>query len=285
MNNGTVLRALFLCIAAAAVTGCSEPGRQRIKAYHARLAQQEDFRWPEGKRAAISLTFDDARSSQTENCIPVLDKYSVKATFYVTPKNVIPQLADWRRAVANGHEIGNHTVLHPCSGNFRFARHKALEEYTLEKMAEQLDDANIQIENLLGVTPVTYAYTCGQTFVGRGPDTKSYVPLVAERFIVGRGYRSETANDPTFCDLAQAAAFHVDGMDGEEAKKLIDRAAKHNRWIIFAGHEVKPGPGQGHTSTEMLEAICRYAAEPKNKLWIDTVAKIGSCIHKQRTGQ
>ena len=46
------------------------------------------FNWPEGKKMAISLTFDDARLSQVDKGMPVLDKYGVKATFYVSPDRV-----------------------------------------------------------------------------------------------------------------------------------------------------------------------------------------------------
>jgi len=45
-------------------------------------------------------------------------------------------------AVLNGHEIGNHSLYHPCSGNFSWSRHKALEEYTLQKMMTELDSAS-----------------------------------------------------------------------------------------------------------------------------------------------
>ena len=37
--------------------------------------------WPEGKTAALSLTFDDARLSQVDQGLPLLDSYGVKATF------------------------------------------------------------------------------------------------------------------------------------------------------------------------------------------------------------
>ena len=39
--------------------------------------------WPEGKKTALSLTFDDARLSQVDQGLPLLDAYGVKATFYV----------------------------------------------------------------------------------------------------------------------------------------------------------------------------------------------------------
>ena len=51
----------------------------------------------------------------------------------------------------------------------------------------------------------------------------SYVPVVARRYVAGRGYRSEFANDPEWCDFAQLQAAHVDGCDGAALVALVDR--------------------------------------------------------------
>ena len=61
---------------------------------------------------------------------------------YVVPSSVERRLDGWKKAVAAGHEIGNHSLNHPCSGNFLWARQKALEEYTLAKMEHELAETN-----------------------------------------------------------------------------------------------------------------------------------------------
>lgn len=259
------------------LSGVQEPAKPAATA----PKDQESFRWPEGKRAAVSLTFDDARVSQVEQGVPILDAYGVKATFYVSPSGVERRLAAWKEAAANGHEMGNHTLRHPCSGNFTWSRHKALEDYTLEQMGRELDEASSAIERLLGVRATTFAYTCGQTFVGRGVNTRSYVPVVAERFIVGRGAYDEAANDPAYCDLAQATGIELDGLDFEQARRLIERAAEEGRWLIFFGHDVGE-PGRQTVTAATLEALCRYGNDPANRIWIDTVDAIGTYIVKQR---
>ena len=55
------------------------------------------FQWPEGKKMALSLTFDDARLSQPDLGIPLLDKYGIKATFYVSPDNMIQRVDAWKK--------------------------------------------------------------------------------------------------------------------------------------------------------------------------------------------
>ncbi len=239
------------------------------------------FHWPAGKHVAVSLSFDDARLSQVNRGLDVLNPTGVKVTFFVQPGGVKQRLEGWKRAVASGHEIGSHSVSHPCTGNFPWSFHNALENYTLEQMSQQLDEANAEIERLLGVRMATFAYPCGQKFVGRGRDLKSYVPLIAEKFIVGRGYYDEYFNDPAFCDLAQAGGTAGDDMDYIQMVKLISKAAQQGAWIIFAGHEIGE-KGFQVTDATALAALCRYMQDPANGIWVDTVGNIGKYIRQQR---
>jgi len=242
------------------------------------------FKWPDGKKAAISLTFDDARLSQPDRGFAIFDAYGMKATFYVNRGGIEARHERWKEAVANGHEIGNHSLNHPCSGNFPFARRKALEDYTLDQLAYELDEGSRVIEQLLGVTPTTFAYPCGQKFVGRGAGVRSYVPLVAERFLVGRGWLDEGPNDPAFCDLAQTMGMELDGLTFDDVKPIIDQAIADGRWLIFCGHEIGAAGQSQTTLAATVEAICRYAQDPANGLWLDTVANIGKYVRGRQAG-
>ena len=53
-----------------------------------------------------------------ENAIPDLDSLHLKGTFYLADYlgNLQSQIPKWRTAAANGHELGNHTIYHPCEG-------------------------------------------------------------------------------------------------------------------------------------------------------------------------
>ena len=245
-------------------------------------AAKSEYRWPEGKRAAISLTFDDARPSQIDNGIPVLDRYGVKATFYVSPSALRERLAGWKRAAANGHEIGNHSMNHPCSGNFPWSRQYALEDYTLERIREELTGANRSIQELVGVVPQTFAYPCGETYVGRGRSLKSYIPLVAELFRAGRGWLNESPNDPMFCDLAQLMGMPSDNLDFDKLKPAIEQTRNQGLWLVLAGHDIGSAVERQTTRTTALEAVCKYAADPANGIWIDSVGAVAGYLEKQR---
>jgi beta-glucosidase len=248
--------------------------------YHAGLGST-DFQWPEGKKMGLSLTFDDARLSQVDKGIPLMDRYGVKGTFYVSPGNMLERLDLWKNAVKNGHDIGNHSLEHPCSGNFKWSGKSALENYTLERMRLELDSASRLIRDNLGIDAVSFAYPCGSTFVGRGVTAKSYIPVVASLFETGRGWLDEGPNDPGFCDLSQLTGMELDGKSFKEVLPLIKSAGENGQWLVFAGHEMSDG-GRQTTLLSTLDSICMYASDPENDIWIDNVHNIASYIKEQR---
>ncbi len=239
------------------------------------------FPWPEGKQVAISLSFDDGRDSQPAVGVPLLDEYGVKATFYIVPSRAAKQLAGWKQTVASGHEIGNHSVKHPCSGNSIWSRPSALEDYTTEQMRAELLEANTQIEEMLGVTPKVFAYPCGHTFVGRGVDTKSYVPVVADIFLSGRLWLSEFSNTPDFCDFAQLTGVESDGKDFDQLLPMIEAARKSGQWLVLAGHDIGEG-GRQTTRVAMLRQLIDYAQDPANGVWLAPVGEIGKYVQQKR---
>ena len=269
----TILLLLINCLLSKNMTAQSYQSNAR--------EENSGFQWPEGKVMAVSLTFDDARTSQVEKGIPLLDQFGVKATFYISPENLLNNIDAWKRAVNNGHEIGNHTLVHPCSGNFEWSRHKALEDYTLQKMVMELDSASRFIKKHIGIHPVSFAYTCGQTFVGSGKNTQSYVPVVSALFETGRGWLDEGANDPDYCDMSNLTGLELDGKSFDEAKNIIEQAKNKGQWLIFAGHEMDD-EGYQTSLLSTIEAICNYASDPSNGIWMDNVHNIASYIKEQR---
>jgi peptidoglycan/xylan/chitin deacetylase (PgdA/CDA1 family) len=252
------------------------------------VTSASSFQWPNGRKAAVSLSFDDARPSQVDIGLPLLEKAGVKVTFFVIPSAVELRLQGWRRAVADGDEIGSHSLSHPCAGRYQFSKDdvNALENYDLPRMAKQLDEANVEIEKLLGVKAKTFAYPCGDEFLGRGRNAKSYVPLVAERFVVGRGADLDrAANYPASFDFAKAEGAPFDGLTFEQMKSLVDAAVKNGTWLIFAGHEIGSGAVHQTTDTEALKQLCAYLKDPANGVWLGTVDEIGSYIRSKRQGE
>ncbi|BCS32227.1 hypothetical protein TBR22_A14370 [Luteitalea sp. TBR-22] len=238
--------------------------------------------WPGGARMALSLSFDDGRASQVTQGLPVFARHGARVTLYVVPSAVERSLDLWKQAAAAGHEIANHSLTHSCSGNFPFSRQKALEEHSIDRMREELAQANRRIVELLGVPPPrSFAYPCGQTFVGRGRDTRSYVPVVAEAFVSGRTWMDEAPNDPAYVDLAQATGIEMDGREFADLLPVVEGARTAGAWLVLAGHDIGAG-GRQTTRVAMLDALLAHARDPANGIWLAPVGDVADHIVKAR---
>jgi len=240
--------------------------------------------WPNDCSAAISLTFDDGLESQRTAAVSLLNEANLQATFYVNPRDdYAQQLADWRIAAAAGHEIGNHTVRHPCSMNFQFiadAGRPALEQMSLADMEAEIVEAGRRLQEIIPQESVSFAYPCYQPFVGRGPTRQSYVPVVAKQCVAGRG-RGEQANDPQRCDLHYLWSWPCERMSGAELVGLVERAATAGRWGILTFH----GVHEGHLSIGAgdLAELCAYLDKQRHRIWTAPVATVAQTVQQWQT--
>lgn len=236
--------------------------------------------WPASCQGAISLTFDDGLASQLNIAIPMLDNYGLQATFYVNPRdNYQEQLIPWRAAALTGHEIGNHTVSHPCSKNFAFisdAGRRGLEEMSLNDIEQEIIEAGRRISAVIPEQRATsYGYTCYQPFVGRGPTRQSYVPVVAKHCVAGRG-RGERPNDPRYCDLWYLWSTPCERMTGTELVGLAEQAIAQGRWAILTFHGINDG--HLHVAEGDLQELCAHLAHHRERVWTAPVATIAQQV-------
>src|SRR5438876_11569145 len=63
----------------------------------------KSFHRPKGKRAAVSLSYDDARTSQVERRLVRLKEEGVRVTFLVNSEAGKKRLTGRKHAVADGH--------------------------------------------------------------------------------------------------------------------------------------------------------------------------------------
>lgn len=237
--------------------------------------------WPDECRAAVSLTFDDGMESQRTVAVPMLNTYELRGTFYVNPRaDYEQQLSAWRSAAATGHEMGNHTVSHPCSINFQFIADSGrtpLEEMNLEEMDREIALAAERLQLLFPQQEaLSFAYPCYQTYVGRGSTRQSYVPVVTRHCVAGRA-RGEHANDPGRCDLFALWSWACERMSGAEMVGLVERAASQGRWAILTFHGVQEGHlpvGDGD-----LAELCAHLAAHRSRIWTAPVATVAQRVH------
>lgn len=240
-----------------------------------------------GCQGAVSLTFDDGMRSQLDIAVPMLNEHCLRATFYILPTGTTPDSDDWRekckewRAVAeSGHEVGNHSLTHPCSCAFRDTREgRTLQTLTLADIEADVLEAERRLRELTGVERRSFCYPCYDDFVGEGPTRQSYVPVIARHFVAGRG-KGTYANHPLTCDLHHLWSFPCERMSGTQLIGLAEQAAMRGRWAILTFHGVR----EGHLSVADvdLHELCDFLALHRSRLWVAPVAEVAERITRWR---
>ncbi len=155
--------------------------------------QSKEFTWPGGGKLAVSLSYDDALNSQLDNAIPELDKHNLKASFYITSNSSVmnARMAEWRAAAKNGHELGNHSIYHPCRASLPdrqwVPKHHDLDNYSVTQMIEELTTANTFLKAIDGKTERTYTVPCGDLLVGG----EEYLSTVNNLFTAIKGHGAD----------------------------------------------------------------------------------------------
>ena len=139
---------------------------------------------------AVSLTYDDSLQSQIDNAGPDLAKYGLSGTFLHRRRAANP--APWAALHAQGHELGSHTMIHPCPRIDTWVKPgMASEDYDLARMNANLDNSVALLRSLGQTGPLSFAYPCGVTTVGDAHD--SFIPAVKQRFAAARRVDSVVA--------------------------------------------------------------------------------------------
>jgi len=216
--------------------------------------------WPNGARAAVSLTYDDGLNSQLDNAAPELDRLGLKATFFLTATNAHWRLADWEALARDGHEVANHTMTHPCAlsgysaGRFEQSEIDGMESYL---------DANFGADR-----ERTFAYPCGYLGVGHGHRHERFARyrkiLERDSVVAAR----TTAGGPNRPQEAIADPLHLHGFEptfegdgvGPAIRYLHETVAK-GAWAILVFHDVLPKwRTDGDASVATHRAILEHVA-------------------------
>ena len=137
-----------------------------------------DLSW-NGRRAAVSLTYDDGIPNHLDVAIPALEHFGFRGTFYLVTSSDVPLMESnaprWRAAFERGHEIGNHTAHHP-GWNIPDSRPPyQLERFTAFDIARELKEAAAWLDEHIGSDPGrTFAYPFAQDFIGPSKDRGPY---------------------------------------------------------------------------------------------------------------
>ncbi|KKI93471.1 polysaccharide deacetylase [Bacillus sp. SA1-12] len=66
----------------------------------------------ETEEKVVALTFDDGPTMKTEDILKILQEKDIKATFFLTGKEIEENMEEAKKIALAGHEVGNHTFSH-----------------------------------------------------------------------------------------------------------------------------------------------------------------------------
>lgn len=115
----------------------------------------------------MAITYDDALGSQLDVAIPQLDAAGLKGTFFLMGRQVGDRVPRWRAAAAGGHELGNHTINHPCAkGSYDMPAQYTSEAYSVEVLMIEIGVMNGFLQALDEKPVHAFATPCGQNLAG-----------------------------------------------------------------------------------------------------------------------
>lgn len=238
------------------------------------------FPWPGGARAAICLTYDDGMATHLDRAAPALEAHGLRGTFFVSDREgaLTARHADWSALGLRGHEVAGHTVAHPCGReHFWVQPGEALEDYDEARMLAQFSASDALIQDLGAPKPQTFAYTCGQSFIGE--DKRSYRALVRAHYRAARGMQ-ERLCEPWTEDLQHTAALDGQGLSAEALIAKAAAAAETGAWAVYMFH----GVGGEHlaVSAEAHARFLKHLSSDAASYWVATFAQATAWVAEHR---
>lgn len=216
--------------------------------------------WPDNKKGAVSLTFDDGADSQLSLGIPALDNRGLKGTFFL-PTKYVTAWNSWKKAARNGHEIGSHTMTHP-----------KLTTLSLSQVQDEMMGAKTAIEAQIPSKPcLFFAYPYGEL----NPSVKSTAQNI---YVASRGGGNNCGLNGEPIDISNVRGCSPD--DGNNIYSQTDAAEQQGKWLVVIFHSLnggKDGYGSWH-----FDAWTAYLDYLKNKnLWVGSFGTVVKYIRER----
>lgn len=220
--------------------------------------------WPDGRRAAVVLTYDDTLVSQLDIAIPALDAAGLKGTFFLIGSKITPeQVARWRSAAANGHELGNHTIRHACpQANYPPAKKiDTSETYDVDTVLAEIRTMNTMLTAIDGKPKHSYATPCGQHLAG-GVD---YLPALRASGLV-RYTRAADPSERPLDPMDVPSRFFPSSATGADLIAAVQDAEHKGGMVVLGFHGV--GGDYLSVSAQAHAQLLAYLKAHSDTLWV-----------------
>jgi hypothetical protein len=200
-------------------------------------------RWYDGRRAAVSLRFDDSYPSHILTAIPILREYGYCGTFFINPGSgeFLARRGAWESCAAAGdQEFANHTMHH------RGARDDAEVDHELGEAATYIRSlfrgkSELLCVNLGGGTVWTHAMPLRHFF-----------------------------HKHRLVDPRPRLAISMTNDRANAYKDLLDQAIQTGAWAVALFHQI----GSPWVSEATFRSVLETTREREQQLWIAGMAAV-----------
>lgn len=246
------------------------------------FAQSEP--WFANKKAAVVLTYDDAIDQHLDNAIPVLDSLGFKASFYITgfSSSVQKRMNEWKVLPKRGHELGNHTLYHPCiggPGREWVSPEYDMSKYTLRRMLDEIRMNNLFLEALDGKRERTFAFTCGDMTIADSP----FIQHLSGDFIAARAVRAEM-HPISEVNLYNVDCYYVNGQTAAQLMEWVDKAIATKSLLVLLFHGVGGGNSLNVDAAEHSRFL-HLLKQKKKEVWVAPMVDVARYIKKYQAGR
>lgn len=227
--------------------------------------QSTSVKWPGGAQAAVVLSYDDALRSQLDVAVPQLDRAGFKGTFFLSGTFAPEDVERWRNVAASGHELGNHSVFHPCArGTFDMPEQYNNERYSVRTMLTEIRTMNTLLHAIDGRTERTYATPCGQSVVGGEDYTAPLRTSGLVKYVRGTGPNGAGPIDP----FNAPGMFFPETVTGADLIAYVEDAHRRGGLAVLGFHGV--GGDYLKVSAEAHQQLVTYLHDHRDVFWVAT---------------
>jgi peptidoglycan-N-acetylglucosamine deacetylase len=233
----------------------------------------------QGKKCAVVITYDDAINEHLDNAVPLLDTLGLKATFYVTAfsNSVQTRMNEWKKLATSGHELGNHTLFHPCIGGKGREWVKSeydLNNYSVQRMVDETRMSNLFLQSLDGKTKRTFAFTCGDMKIA----DSSFIGGMKNDFVAARAVRNEM-HKINEIDLYNIDCYMVNNHTAEQMIDWVKKAVQSNSLLVILFHGVGGGNGLD-VSIPAHRKLLNYIKQNEKDIWVAPMVEVAEHVKK-----
>jgi hypothetical protein len=235
------------------------------------------YHWPNGKKGAVSFTYDDALPCHYEVVAPAWEAQGLQVTFYTHIKQLMDNPEAWREVAAKGHELGNHSIFHPCRKREDFgwlADDYDLRRYTPRRWTDEMTMANAILSSLDGRDGRSFGNNCCNTEIGDGDSLQSLEPLIEDLFVAGRGPLNSQVVEVSNLNLNALGHFSGDAESFESLRAQLDAAVAAGGWIIYMIHGVGEGTHGLNIDPGVHQKMVDHVGARQDSIWVAPLATI-----------